>query len=375
MRTGRRICLLAAAGSALALAALLHFGPAARQRERFTPAPRPSAQPAPAREYRPVYPYSVVPGGVFSRQEALRAAAGDRVVAAHYTGFDLRRARAVRLERDWVAHVSFRIENAVYWTRRPLKLRQGEVLLTDGGSYIRARCGNRVAEKKLSPTTAQEPPAAVLDTPEPPALSPRVEEMASVWPGALPPADSPAAAPPITDVNRNLFDLIPMVPWSGGGGGVISSGTTALSAAPPAEPPQDGPAPDSPAPADSARVGPVPPVPPKPSPEPGALPPPAPPDWDVNPIPIPVPPGDSYRIAPAAPGGGDTPGITPGDEPRPPLPPSPPPPPPPLPPSTPPEYIVEPRPSPPPPAQTPEPATLSVVALALAAIAGRARRR
>ncbi len=367
------MCLMVAACSALALAAVAWFGGAARQR-RDPAAPRPSARTAAPVAYRPVYPYSVVPGGVFSREEAARAAAGDRVVAAHYAGFNLYRARAVRLERDWVAHVSFRIRNAIYWTRRPLRIRRGELVLTDGGSFIRARCGNRVAEKRQSPTTAGEPPAAVLDTPEPPVLAPQLNGMSFDWPGGLASGLS-QAAPPITDVNRNLFDLIPVLPSSWGGGGLISEGSSATPAMPPAEPPPGEPAPDSPLPnpppeaADWVR-----PVPPAPWPEPGPLPPLPPPDSDVIPVPLPITPGDRSRVSPVAPSGGGTPGVNPGDNP----PPSPPPPPP-LPPSTPPQYIVEPRsnPSEPPspPAETPETSTAILAALALAVIAGQARRR
>lgn len=361
-----------AACSALTLAAIAYWRPDLRAGAR--PATHPAARTAAALPYRPVYPYSVVPGGVFSRQEAARAAARDRVVAAHYAGFDLRRARPARLERDWDAHVSYRIRDAVYWTRRPLRLRRGELVLTDGGSYIRARCGNRIAEKGLSPTTAEEPPAGVLDMPEPPAFAPLAADIS--WPPALP------ASPPITDVNHELFNLVPSFPvlWSAAGGGIAGGPLSGTAPALPGQPASNEPVAPAPAPAPGpAETAPIPSSQPPVEPEPGPLPisPPGPafiPDPVVipAPIPVPVPPGDSPRTNPSQPGsGGSNPGVNPGDDPlRPPVPP---------PPGVPPEYLVpsqEPPSSPPPPplSETPEPGSLMLVAAGLALAAWRAQR-
>jgi hypothetical protein len=46
---------------------------------------------------RPVYPYSVVPGGVEDARELKWVAEHDPIVAAHYAGFDYDHARVVRL--------------------------------------------------------------------------------------------------------------------------------------------------------------------------------------------------------------------------------------------------------------------------------------
>src|SRR5215475_9406103 len=48
---------------------------------------------------RTVFPYSVVPGGVRDAKELGTAAANDPVVAEHYAGFHIARARTLRLER------------------------------------------------------------------------------------------------------------------------------------------------------------------------------------------------------------------------------------------------------------------------------------
>src|SRR6266540_3190179 len=89
----------------------------------------PDLPPVPA-AFRDVYPYSIIAGGARSVDELKQAIAGDPVVAAHYAGFDLENTHAVRLEQPKLAHVSYRVGNAVYWTRKPLLIRAGETVLT-----------------------------------------------------------------------------------------------------------------------------------------------------------------------------------------------------------------------------------------------------
>ena len=121
------------------------------------------------REDHPVYPYSVVPGGVRSVSELKRAAEHDRVVAAHYAAFNFGRARVVRLDRPRTAYVSYRIGNKVFWTRHRVTLKQGEMLITDGKITARSRCGNQVEEAPQQETSTSEPPAAKFDEPVHPA--------------------------------------------------------------------------------------------------------------------------------------------------------------------------------------------------------------
>src|SRR5258706_3253659 len=80
--------------------------------------PAPKA-PAPAAA-RAVYPYSIIAGGARSVDELKHAIAADPVVAAHYAGFDLENAHAIRLEQPRLAPVSYRIGNPGYWTRKAL---------------------------------------------------------------------------------------------------------------------------------------------------------------------------------------------------------------------------------------------------------------
>jgi hypothetical protein len=114
------------------------------------------------REPRVVYPYSVIKGGAWSAAGLTQALAVDPVAAAHYTGFRISAARLARLERARVAYVSYRVDNAVFWTRKPVTLPEGEAVLTDGENLARARCGNRIS------FTARQPagPEVDLDTPD-----------------------------------------------------------------------------------------------------------------------------------------------------------------------------------------------------------------
>src|ERR1700730_6287316 len=55
---------------------------------------------------RPVYPYSVVPGGVENAKELKWVAEHDPVVAGHYWGFDFEYAQVVRLTLARTVYVS-----------------------------------------------------------------------------------------------------------------------------------------------------------------------------------------------------------------------------------------------------------------------------
>ena len=123
-------------------------------------------------ENRPVYSYSVVPGGVRDARELKWVAHNDPVVASHYAGFDYDRARVVRLVLARTAYVSYRIGNRVYWTRRRVTLKKGETVITDGKITARSRCGNRVEETPQQATSSSEPPVAKFDEPMLPALGP-----------------------------------------------------------------------------------------------------------------------------------------------------------------------------------------------------------
>jgi len=114
-------------------------------------------------EPRRLLAYSVIPGGVESVAELKSAILSDPVVARHYADFNLQRARIVTLDRDGAVYVSYRMGGEIFWTNRRLSLHRGETVVSDGVNEARTRCGNRISENLLSPTSAKQPPLEALE--------------------------------------------------------------------------------------------------------------------------------------------------------------------------------------------------------------------
>jgi len=132
---------------------------AADNRESTVPAVQPVSSP------RQVYPYSVVSGGVHSTEEFAAARNVDPVVARHYDDVAPGTLRAERVDAPRLAYMSYRVGDQIYWTKRRLILHEGEQILTDGETTIRGRCGNRLSDTPMVPTSGQEPLADVFDWP------------------------------------------------------------------------------------------------------------------------------------------------------------------------------------------------------------------
>jgi hypothetical protein len=114
---------------------------------------------------RQVYPYSVVSGGVHSTEEFASVRNVDPVVARHYDDVVPGTLRAERVDAPRLAYMSYRVGDQIYWTKRRVILHEGEQILTDGETTIRGRCGNRLSETPMVPTSGQEPLADVFDRP------------------------------------------------------------------------------------------------------------------------------------------------------------------------------------------------------------------
>jgi hypothetical protein len=112
---------------------------------------------------RVVYPYSVIPGGVFSTEEFADAVAADAAVGAHYGDVVPAALHVERVSAPREAYMSYRIGDRIYWTKRKLALAEGERVLTDGRVTVRARCGNRVSEEPMQPTSEAEPPVQAFE--------------------------------------------------------------------------------------------------------------------------------------------------------------------------------------------------------------------
>jgi hypothetical protein len=110
-----------------------------------------------------VYRNSVIPGGVHSAAELAAAVQRDPAVAAHYADFNVAAAHLVLVEQSRLVHVSYRIGDKIYWTKKKVRLALGENLLSDGKHLVRTRCGNRIADEPEGPVLDNEPAPEVLE--------------------------------------------------------------------------------------------------------------------------------------------------------------------------------------------------------------------
>ena len=115
---------------------------------------------------RPVHPYSVVFEGLSGPEEMAAAIKEDKVVSEHYAGLIPARFRAEKLQADRQGYVSYRVRDKIFWTKRMMTLKKGEMVLTDGSTMLRGRCGNLVSASPMEPVAApgSEPEEAVLDS-------------------------------------------------------------------------------------------------------------------------------------------------------------------------------------------------------------------
>lgn len=196
---------------------------------------------------RPLFHYSIIPGGVQSPEELRNAITHDPVVAKHYAGFNLRKACVTRIEHDRNVYVSYRVGEKVFWTKKPLKLAKGESVITDGTLMARTRCGNRISEIPMEPISPAEPRPEALETAQDPGL------LADPGPAFELPLDPPPISEIIVAEHHGRIFIPPFFPVDWGG----PSSSPGLPVNPP--------------PATSPSSPSTPPPPPTLAPEPGTL--------------------------------------------------------------------------------------------------------
>lgn len=131
---------------------------------------------------RPVFPFSVIPGGVHDSGELAESIKRDPVAREHYKGVQADRLWPTSSAQPMSAFVSYRKGDSVYWTNHTVKIASGELLLTDGTNLIRGRCGNRIAFRRPTPlpksATPPEgpPPDIAFETPLPGLVPPTVSQ-------------------------------------------------------------------------------------------------------------------------------------------------------------------------------------------------------
>lgn len=97
---------------------------------------------------RLVYPFSIVPGGVDSAQQA-----------------GLSNGKALRLKADLWAYVNYRRDGHVFWTTKLVRIPAGELVFSDGARMVRARCGNSISLRPQVPTEPSDV-SELLDVPQ-----------------------------------------------------------------------------------------------------------------------------------------------------------------------------------------------------------------
>jgi hypothetical protein len=144
--------------------------PARPPLQKFDPTP-PEELP-PEAEFRVVYPYSVISGGVRTGEELAAHIATDPVVADHYKNFKISRARVIRADKTRMMYASYRVNDQVYWTKKEIRIPEGETLVTDGECEARTRCGNQVSVFPQEPVAEEEPILEAFDIPQMAVLIP-----------------------------------------------------------------------------------------------------------------------------------------------------------------------------------------------------------
>jgi hypothetical protein len=115
-------------------------------------------------EVRKVYPYSIVPGGAKTVDDAKLAMARPDV-RANYANIDFSKLRQEKLATNLSGYVSYRYGDKIYWTAKKLTLRAGETVFTDGVHTVRGRCLNCYSAFPMLPIRPNEPSEKVLDVP------------------------------------------------------------------------------------------------------------------------------------------------------------------------------------------------------------------
>jgi hypothetical protein len=160
-------------------------------------------EPARDESTRTVFPFSVIPGGVRSADEFAEAVATDPAVGAHYSDVTPAAMHVETVDVPRAAYMSYRIGDEIYWTKRKLALHEGEQVLSDGSVTIRGRCGNRLADEPMQPTSDAEPPVEAFEGPVPPVVAAPGPEVVNPVGSLLPLAAMPPLEPGMQPVDSS----------------------------------------------------------------------------------------------------------------------------------------------------------------------------
>jgi len=198
---------------------------------------------------RPVFAYSVIPGGVSNAAELKVALDRDPIAATHYAGFRVKAARAARVDVPRQVYVSYRLGNHIFWTSKTVTLPVGETVLSDGTHLVRARCGNRISTDPLKPTSAHEPPESTLSAPvipQPIAAAVNLPPPPPIWSERPTPFMLALSSPPLTTGSSGFAPPPAFFPCCGGSSTPHTPPPIPPPVIPPTGPPSTPPSPPPP---------------------------------------------------------------------------------------------------------------------------------
>jgi hypothetical protein len=96
----------------------------------------------------------------------------DPQLMEHYKYFDWQKALVFENQEDSYSSVLYKKDGKLYWTRKPLLIKKGEKILTDGKVQIRTYCCNQIVLAPPGPflPPLEEPPPEEIQPPEAPAI-------------------------------------------------------------------------------------------------------------------------------------------------------------------------------------------------------------
>jgi hypothetical protein len=117
---------------------------------------------------------------VYTPDEVATAIDQDPAVARHYDGVALAAMRVMEVDGPREAYMSYRVGDQIFWTKHKLPLHPGERVLTDGDAAIRARCGNRLSDVPMTPTSDAEPSPEGFESGTTPQIAPSPDLFAAI---------------------------------------------------------------------------------------------------------------------------------------------------------------------------------------------------
>ena len=105
----------------------------------------------------------------------------DPLLRERFAAFDWENARLVSIPSETLVHVSYRKDGQIAWTRRKLKLRAGEKVITDGAVTVRTYCCNEIVDAPMRPTRVDEPSPRALQPPQELSAAPIRPARRAAW--------------------------------------------------------------------------------------------------------------------------------------------------------------------------------------------------